>query len=75
MSICAWVFMPWMVEVMGAQGQILTDSVFWPYTACFLSFALAGAAWATVIAEITGGLLPVLYFLVNRKGVLYLSRP
>ena len=40
MSICAWVFMPWMVEVMGAQGQILTDSVFWPYTACFLSFAL-----------------------------------
>lgn len=31
-------------------------------------WALAGAAWATVIAEITGGLLPVLYFLVNRKG-------
>lgn len=38
-------------------------------------WALAGAAWATVIAEITGGLLPVLYFLVNRKGVLYSSRP
>lgn len=38
-------------------------------------WALSGAAWAMVIAEITGGLLPVLYFLVNRKGGLYLSRP
>ena len=104
----------------GAQGQILTDSVFygrillvsfplhwiqrrfqafsvtagkpslsfWTNVASGMinlvfdyifivvfGWALAGAAWATVIAEITGGLLPVLYFLVNRKGVLYLSRP
>lgn len=43
MSICAWVFMPWMVEVMGAQGQILTDSVFLAVY-CLFPFLCTGSS-------------------------------
>ena len=36
---------------------------------------LVGAALATVIGQAVGGLLPIIYFTVNRKGVLFLGKP
>lgn len=36
---------------------------------------LVGAALATVIGQAVGGLLPILYFSINRKGVLFLGKP
>lgn len=36
---------------------------------------LLGAALATVTGQAVGGILPILYFALNRKGVLYLGKP
>lgn len=36
---------------------------------------LTGAAAATVAGQAVGGLVPVLYFSINRKNVLYLGKP
>lgn len=36
---------------------------------------LVGAALATVIGQAVGGLLPIIYFTANRKGVLFLGKP
>ena len=41
----------------------------------YFGWAVAGAAWATVLAEFTVGLLPVLYFILHRDGVLHLGYP
>ena len=32
---------------------------------------IAGAAWGTVISRTFGGIFPILYFLINRKGLCY----
>lgn len=39
------------------------------------SWGLAGAAFASVIGMVAGGLFPLIYFALNRKGVLFLTRP
>lgn len=36
---------------------------------------LVGAALATVMGQAVGGLLPIIYFTANRKGVLFLGKP
>lgn len=36
---------------------------------------LLGAALATVLGQAVGGIVPILYFSINRKGVLYLGKP
>lgn len=120
LATCAWCVMPWIASGMGAEGEMLRESVFYGrillisfpmhllqriyhsfavtsgkpplafwtnvasgvinlafdylFIVCF-GWAVAGAAWATVLAEFTGGLLPVLYFILHRDGVLHLGYP
>ena len=112
-------FMPQIAHALGAEGQLLTDSVLYGRILCIgmvpymlqyhfqlffitaekpklglffttmagctnivldfllvgvLGFGLAGAAWATVISQCVGGLLPVVYFLRPNDSLLRLGR-
>ncbi len=37
-------------------------------------YKLAGAAIATVLSQLVGGIIPICYFIFNRKGTLYLTK-
>ena len=53
----------------------VTNAVFDAIFIAGFKLGLLGAAIATVTGQAVGGLLPVLYFTFNRKGVLYLGKP
>lgn len=54
----------------GITNAIL-DAVF----LAWFRWGIAGAAAATVTGQAVGGLAPLLYFIINRKGVLCLGKP
>lgn len=54
----------------GVTNAIL-DAVF----LAWFKWGIAGAAAATVTGQAVGGLAPVLYFTINRKGILKLGKP
>ena len=39
-----------------------------------LGFGLAGAAWATILSQMVGGIVPFIYFLLPRQGILRLTK-
>lgn len=51
-------------------GNMILDAVF----ILVFGWELEGAAWATVIAQIIGGILPLIYFLMPNKSLLRLTR-
>ena len=54
----------------GVTNAIL-DAVF----LAWFKWGIAGAAAATVTGQAVGGLAPVFYFIINRKGILKLGKP
>ena len=54
----------------GVTNAIL-DAVF----VAGFKMGLTGAALATVLGQAVGGIFPIIYFSVNRKGILYLGKP
>lgn len=51
-------------------GNMVLDAVF----ILLFGWGLEGAAWATVISQIIGGILPLIYFLLPNKSLLQLTR-
>lgn len=56
-------------------GAGVTNAVLDAVFIAGFKMGLLGAALATVTGQAVGGLLPVFYFIFNRKGVLYLGKP
>lgn len=60
-----------LVIVCAGVTNAVLDAVF----VAGLKMGLLGAALATVLGQAVGGLLPVFYFIFNRKGILFLGKP
>ena len=60
-----------MVTVVAGVMNIVLDFVL----IVVLHMGLRGAAWATVASQVTGGLIPVVYFLFPNGSLLRLVRP
>lgn len=58
-------------NIISGVSNIIFDFIL---IACF-NMGITGAALATVIAEIIGGLIPVVYFFYNKTGSLFITQP
>ncbi|MCM1546543.1 MAG: MATE family efflux transporter [Clostridiales bacterium] len=56
-------------------GAGVTNAVLDAVFIAGFKLGLLGAALATVLGQAVGGIVPVLYFTFNRKGLLYLCKP
>lgn len=59
------------ITVFAGVLNILLDYIF----IVVLGLGISGAAWASACAELSGGLLPLAYFLFSKKSRLSFSRP
>jgi putative MATE family efflux protein len=58
-----------MITVAAGVTNIVLDALF----VGLFRWGLAGAAMATVLSQVVGGVIPLIYFIRNRHGVLFLS--
>lgn len=58
------------ILISGITNMIL-DALF----VAHFQWGLPGAAYATIIAQVIGGILPVLYFFIPRGKILYFTKP
>ncbi len=59
----------WITVAAGITNMILDY-----YLVAVLKMGLSGAAWATVISQLVGGIIPLIYFMMPNKTVLRLGR-